>query len=159
MTNPFGGIEPPKQCKTGGLDRSFLPDEWQTVTTYLRSQYCDPDRGEHVLRLDLIFQLAHATGLRRNEMVTLTCGDFFQERIADKIVWFIRIIGKGEKEREIPLSDGLVDLIEKYFISRKLYPDVRANSASTPIIAKLQIEKFKNETRVFSDNRVTADSV
>jgi site-specific recombinase XerD len=159
VSNPFAGIDTPKQRKTGGLDRSLLPNEWQTVKDYLQLQYCDPGRGEHALRLDLIIQLAHCSGLRRNELAQLTCGDFFQERIGNQIVWFIRIIGKGDKQREIPLADAIIGLIGKYFVSRQLHADPRANPEMTPIIAKLESEKFKNETRAFTNNSVSSDSL
>lgn len=63
----------------------------------------------HRLILVLLFNL----GLRRSELINIRVQDFFQDRGHS----VLRIRGKGEKTRLIPLSDFVGDEIKKYIDS------------------------------------------
>lgn len=56
----------------------------------------------------LIVLLLYTTGMRRAELASLTCDriDIPQRKI--------RVMGKGSKEREIPLLDNICELLEHY---------------------------------------------
>lgn len=72
-----------------------------------------PDRKTPAgLRDALILELLYATGLRVSELTSLNVSDidFAGKRL--------RIIGKGNKERIIPLSDYHIDLISTYIKKR-----------------------------------------
>ena len=60
----------------------------------------------------LVMELFYQTGMRRSELINLRVGDvdFEQKQI--------KVKGKRNKERLIPLSDGLLNSIEKYMGGR-----------------------------------------
>ncbi|QGM30162.1 tyrosine-type recombinase/integrase [Bacillus sp. N3536] len=59
-------------------------------------------------RNEAMFKLMATTGMRRQELVTLTWGqlDFYNQTI--------RIFGKGKKERLLPLHPSVLPVLEKY---------------------------------------------
>lgn len=56
-----------------------------------------------------LLTLAYATGMRRNEILHARLQDIDRQRKT------IRIKGKGNKQREIPLSDGLMEALIEYY--------------------------------------------
>lgn len=90
-----------------------------------------------------------STGLRRAEFLALNLEDI---HLQDD---FIRVIGKGDKERIIPISKALTQILRKYLKARKeflkKYPDTNAfiisryrrrlkKSGSNSIFRKLRID-------------------
>lgn len=72
-----------------------------------------PDKSKPSgLRDALILELLYATGLRISELISLNINDidFTGKRL--------RVLGKGKKERIIPLSDYHIDLISEYIKKR-----------------------------------------
>lgn len=59
-----------------------------------------------------IFELFYATGLRVSELTNLKLNeiDFIQHKI--------KIIGKGNKTRELPISDRLIEILKNYYTIR-----------------------------------------
>ena len=64
-------------------------------------------------RNKVILELLYSAGLRVSELISLKINDVF---LADE---FLRIIGKGNKERLIPLAAQTKDLISAYLLERK----------------------------------------
>lgn len=64
-----------------------------------------------------LLHLAYATGLRRAEILGLTLKDIDSSRHVIRVV-----AGKGNKSREVPLSDSLLNLLRKYY--RHYHPTV-----------------------------------
>ena len=64
------------------------------------------------IRDHLMVSLMFRTGVRCCEMVELRWDHILYNSIADK--WYIQVIGKGKKEREIPLSNKAVEEIKEY---------------------------------------------
>jgi site-specific recombinase XerD len=68
------------------------------------------EQSQHrfALRNEAMFKLLATTGMRRNELVTLTWGqlDFYNKTI--------RIFGKGKKERLLPLHQSVLPVLQKY---------------------------------------------
>ena len=56
-----------------------------------------------------LLTLAYATGVRRNELLNITLRDI------DRTREVIKIKGKGNKQREVPLSSNLLNLLESYY--------------------------------------------
>ncbi len=61
------------------------------------------------LRDDLIFELLYQTGMRRSELIGL------QQKDVDFSAALLKVLGKGNKERLIPLSKGILALLKQYF--------------------------------------------
>ena len=64
-----------------------------------------------------LLHLAYATGLRRSEILDLKLTDIDSSRHIIRVV-----AGKGNKSREVPLSDSLLNLLRKYY--RQYHPKV-----------------------------------
>lgn len=68
----------------------------------------------------VIFELFYATGVRRQELITLKWGD------VDFSLQQIKIFGKGGKERFVPVSTDLIQLLRTYFkISQNTFDTFR----------------------------------
>ena len=70
----------------------------------------------------LILQLLYQTGIRRNELINL------KEQHIDKRSNTIKVLGKGSKERLIPVNNQLLQLIENYISDKKIqFPELSRN--------------------------------
>ncbi len=76
------------------------------------SQANSSDTIDH-LNVQLIIEILYQTGMRRSELLNLTLNR------TDLMSKELRIIGKGNKERIIPINTELVELIKAYLIKRK----------------------------------------
>lgn len=63
-------------------------------------------------RDQLILEMFYATGIRLSELINL------KEKAVDLRNRTLKVLGKRNKERVIPFSQGLVPLIEKYLVTR-----------------------------------------
>lgn len=60
-----------------------------------------------------IFEVLYSCGLRVTELVNLKISDLFTKDL------FIRVIGKGSKQRLVPIGEPAVDALSLYFEKRK----------------------------------------
>jgi integrase/recombinase XerD len=90
------------------------PSLWQTVPHVLTAEQIDallasPDTSTTLgLRDRAMFETLYATGLRVSELVGLTL-----ERVRLD-PGYVRVLGKGRKERLVPLGDSAVSWIDDY---------------------------------------------
>lgn len=68
----------------------------------------DPTQDAHALRDRAILTLLYATGMRASELVGLKCTDLTPR------IGVVRVLGKGAKERIIPVADEALRVIEEY---------------------------------------------
>jgi len=61
----------------------------------------------------LIFEILYQTGIRRNELIQL------KESDVDKSLAMIKVLGKGNKERFIPVSIQLLNIIDEYILEKR----------------------------------------
>lgn len=61
----------------------------------------------------LIFEILYQTGIRRGELIGL------KEKHLDKSAGNIKVLGKGNKERIIPVSNDLIKYIEEYISEKR----------------------------------------
>ncbi|MBE6333226.1 MAG: recombinase XerC [Bacteroidales bacterium] len=66
-----------------------------------------------VLRDKTVILMAYITGMRRSELVSLTLSDL------DRASKVIRVHGKGNKERIVPMTEELFDILNEYLKSRE----------------------------------------
>lgn len=64
------------------------------------------------LRDSMIIEVLYATGMRRGELLGLS------DQSIDRSKGQVKVLGKGNKERIIPVSTNLVGLIDKYIAER-----------------------------------------
>ncbi len=128
----------PSLRKTGRAGRAFSSKRLPVSLT--ESEYqrvlekTDPNRPEarsgfSVLRRYMLIRLLLWTGLRVSEAIHLRIDDLHK----DEDPPFLRVIGKGDKEREIPLPDRLLMELEDYLEQRQDYL-LRNGRSSVPYL-------------------------
>ncbi len=127
MGNPWSAVGIPKT--TGpkvNAGRSLTVAQWLFVERQLE-MLADTSASR---RLRFGLRLLYATGVRLSEVVAATVDDLqWVEYPADATDgeplegWMLRVIGKGQKEREVPLPTEVVGELATYLASRGLDPD------------------------------------
>jgi integrase/recombinase XerD len=75
-----------------------------------------PDQATNLgLRDAAMLELMYATGLRVSELVTL------QRHQYDPVEGLLRVLGKGSKERLVPVGDRAIDLIRRWLAQRHVF--------------------------------------
>jgi len=104
-SNVAAGVRPPKQPPR--LPRTLPPEQ---TSALLQST----DRQSEARDLALL-AVMYGCGLRVSEVVGLNMGDVnLQQRSACEL----RVLGKGRKERIVPLPDGAVPYLQAYLTER-----------------------------------------
>lgn len=127
MGNPWSAVGVPR---TSGpkvnAGRSFSLAQWQFIEAQLKMLPATSSNQ----RLNFGLHLLYATGLRLSEVVAATVDDLqWVEYPADASDdqpmegWLLRVIGKGQKEREVPLPADVVGELASYLVSRGLDAD------------------------------------
>lgn len=78
------------------LNNDYFPDTFEGKTNYL------------------IFEILYQTGIRRSELINL------KERHIDKHSGIIKVLGKGNKERLIPVNNQLLKTIDGYISEKRI---------------------------------------
>lgn len=87
------------------VGRSFTKEEWRYVVAGLH-----PEAGDRPARLLVVLWLGYACGLRAAEMLSLTMGSL----VPGSARWRLRVLGKGNKARTVPLPSPARDAVLKY---------------------------------------------
>ncbi|HFA50991.1 MAG TPA: integrase [Bacteroidetes bacterium] len=104
--NPMSKVTAPKMGKR-------LPVFVNENNMELLFDSVDFGEGFSGLRNRLIMELLYCTGIRRSELISLRLED------VDFANYRIKVLGKGNKERLIPIARHLVLLIERYLDQRQ----------------------------------------
>ncbi len=97
--SPMQGIKSLKQPKELA---KFVPEHDMKKVRF------EGDGDFKVVRDELIFEMLYQTGMRQAELRGLKDGD------VDKMTMQIKVLGKRNKERIIPISKLLLDMVENY---------------------------------------------
>ncbi|HZW70858.1 MAG TPA: tyrosine-type recombinase/integrase [Hanamia sp.] len=98
----------------------------------------------------LVFEILYQCGLRRNELIHL------KEKDIDDGSRTIKVLGKGNKERIIPVSKSLIDSIGKYILGkRQELPELSSetllvNKKGKPLDPKFVYNLVKNNLALVS---------
>jgi integrase/recombinase XerC len=112
--NPMSKIIAPKSGKR-------LPVFVNKEQMELLFENVDFGEGFEGLRNKTIMELLYATGLRRSELIGLELKNIYLESC------LIKVLGKGNKERLIPLSRNIEKVLKGYLSERKeLFPGQKA---------------------------------
>lgn len=102
--NPCDRVDSPKIGRT-------LPDVLSVEEVEQMLEYYDED-DELSLRNKAILEILYGCGLRVSEVADLSVTDIFPKEK------FVRVIGKGNKQRIVPMSDVTLDAVENYLKAR-----------------------------------------
>ena len=127
MGNPWSAVGVPRSAGPKvNAGRSFSLAQWR----FIEGRLLGLEKTSANCRLTFGLHLLYATGLRLSEVVAATLDDLqWVEYPADAADdqplqgWMLRVIGKGQKEREVPLPIDVVGELARYLASRGLDPD------------------------------------
>lgn len=86
----------------------FSIEELKKVLTVLQSK-----NDFKSIRDSLIVELFYSTGIRRSELINLKCANI------NKSDGLIKVLGKRNKERVIPLLNTVIERLDTYLVSRE----------------------------------------
>lgn len=127
------------------IDRYLELDEIHAVLTAL-SEYPikDEDHQFQVVRARYIILLLFYTGLRIAEAAFHKMGNFTQREGN----WFLRVIGKGKKLREIPVPDELLKALAEFRLKVGLPSPQPEFREKTPLIPMQNLEQSISTRRI-----------
>ncbi len=103
--SPFENLQNPKIPKQ--MRPTYSVDQINVLLTL-------PGNADALTIRDLTaFELMYSSGLRVSELVSVDLDDI------DFVEGWIRVLGKGQKEREIPVTTTAIDLIGRYLIESR----------------------------------------
>lgn len=111
-SNPILSVSSPKQEKRLP---SFLTEE--QVTKLIEATFGKDKSDERSLRDRAILETFYSTGMRVSELVGLNSDDI------DFISGIVKVMGKGRKERIIPIGESAITAIRAYSAKKKKSQD------------------------------------
>lgn len=131
MGNPWSAVGSPRGgAPKVNAGRSLTRAQWAFVAQQLELMGAFEERTSAQQRLGFALHLLYATGLRLSEVVAARVEDLaWVEYPADAADdqplqgWMLRVVGKGQKVREVPVPVELVSVLAKYLTARGLDPD------------------------------------
>ncbi|TFG97190.1 MAG: tyrosine recombinase XerC, partial [Calditrichales bacterium] len=117
---------------------------------FLSIEYIDilmemPDQSNYEgIRDRAMLELFYAAGIRRAELIGLQLNDLMLKQ------GLIRVLGKGEKQRVIPIGGYAIEILEKYLEERNIYADpsvlntfiLKTGKAMYPMMVHRIISKY-----------------
>jgi tyrosine recombinase XerC len=107
-TNPISVLSSPKQEKHLP---SFMTEE--EVSRLIESAFAKNEKDERGLRDRAILETFYSTGMRISEVVGLNITDI------DFIGGIVKVMGKGKKERIVPIGETAIAAIRAYLEKRR----------------------------------------
>ncbi len=145
--NPFDQISPKIPLLPGEgkpkeyADRSLSKEQWDEILTYLDGM---PDSIQKA-RLKVILLMGKGLGMRCSEMINARASWISARNIEGSNVMFITVIGKGDKERRLPLSNEQVQMISNYLEMRDLPPLGDETGSNSLLLASMRKSKKNAE--------------
>jgi integrase len=117
------------------------PPLWENVRLFAFNQsknleLSDLQRNDY-WRTWFILNFAYQTGLRLQEIVNAKIGDLKVVSTFEGDQWWLDVIGKGNKYREVPISPDLLEAINQHLRNRNL-GRIGYVLEDTPLIGKLR---------------------
>jgi site-specific recombinase XerD len=125
-----------KQTKTQ-IVRRLSNQQWETVI-HLAKEQAQRDRSHE--RTVFILSCLYGMYLRISELVENprwmpTMGDFFKDSENN---WWFKTVGKGNKERQIAVSDAMLEALKHYRETYLKLPPTPMPNEQTPLVAHLK---------------------
>lgn len=141
-SNPFAGLSTQAFGRRNpGAERALSPALWAQVQAFAAAKACDASLTDTqralYRRTAFVLTFAYATGLRLQELVNATVGDLKQVSTPMGEQWWLEVLGKGKKYREVPISPDIMAGINAHLRDRGLKA-IGYITADTPIIGKLR---------------------
>ncbi len=122
-SNPWDGVRKPNIEVQGAnpdleMDRAFSRGQWQFIMQCL----ADLPDGAASARLRFVLPFAYATGLRLSELVDAKVGRLYSKPLKQGmgVRWMLKVLGKGQKWRTVPMPSSIMAHLTTYFAHRGL---------------------------------------
>lgn len=139
IANPFAAVaKPADRRKRLGSDRALSEDQWQFVENRLAAQ----GDSAHERRVRRAIQWLYATGLRQAEILAARCGDLEEVQPTKNGGggWLLNVVGKGQRERQVPVPGVLVADLQTLLAQISRPGDTRApTNANIPVLASFEL--------------------
>lgn len=133
--DPWTEVRTPKRAgQRLKVDHALNERQWQAVIDELEAM----PKGESYLRLRLLLWLGYGTGLRLDEILRLTASEL--ARLSDG-TWELNFIGKGDKQRQVPLDAAIFGFLCDYMEARGHGRDPGAWLAILPFLTSLSTQR------------------
>ena len=141
-SNPFSGLAYESYPKrNSAIEKVLSPFLWEKVLTFSEQQAINPDikedRQRYYQRIRFILIFAYRTGLRLEELANSTVGHLKHISSNDEDQYWLDVVGKGQKFREVPVPPILIDGLNRHLRERHLSP-LEYASPSTFLIGKIR---------------------
>lgn len=106
-----------------GVERYLSHKEWGYIEEYIDNMPDKTDEQKAIqARIKWIFNLLYLSGCRRSEIINAKMSDFIHKHGQ----WWLKVIGKGNKYGEIPVTNALLSALLEYRTALKLpeYPSI-----------------------------------
>jgi site-specific recombinase XerD len=117
------------------VERSLTMEAWVFAMRVLSAM---PDSASDA-RMRFVLAFAYSTGMRRSELCAAFTGDIGVRYAGAELgsIHLLRVVGKGAKERFIPLVPAVLEALGDYLETRGFPRDPLACPVSTPLIPAL----------------------
>jgi len=143
-SNPWDGVAKPVQEAQDAspdieLTHALTRGQWAFLMEYL-ARLPDDDR---TARLRFVLPFAYATGLRLSELVDARTGRLYSKPLKNGlgVRWMLKVLGKGQKWRAVPMPSSVMDALKVYLAWRGLDALPANNPDDTPLIGSLRSER------------------
>ena len=151
-SNPVITIESPKRGRR-------LPKYISDANIKKMIEVCKEDGGIIGIRDRLIIEMIYTTGLRVSEIISIRTTSILHllDNSNKEEAKMIYILGKGNKERAIPISNNVLDLIREYIDCKRKKSELNGNKDKNSdkdkdISLSTTGKKFSNSIVYSSDN-------
>src|SRR5690606_6600578 len=131
VANPLAiRLKKAPRSSTARTQRYLEQGAWEFLLEYIEAMPRDTERERQPAeRTRWVIHFAYLSGARLSELAGARMSDFYQEFD----VWWLRITGKGKKERLVPASEELITALRRY---RSHYdqPGIANRDDETPAI-------------------------
>jgi site-specific recombinase XerD len=139
------------------VHRAFTPTQWTLISDAAERLISDSTGliRRKWLRTRLILHLGYATGLRLHELTQATVADLVTVTRSEQTQYWLSVLGKGQKLRQVPLSPAVVVFLNQAYreltgrvLNRQdsnypLFPDLhQSDKAVTPMAIHKVMKDF-----------------
>ncbi|WP_244101158.1 phage integrase family protein [Burkholderia gladioli] len=149
--NPFDGLAAAAPVPIDTAGRTLTRAQWQFVlqTVWrpepalgLGADGTDAARLAEVRARErdaFLLLLAYATGLRRAELAAATTGQLSRKALDGALddAWLLRVVGKGRRQREVPIPARLMAMLREQLRARPVPLELESAPPDTPLVAHL----------------------
>ncbi len=154
--NPFASVKGRTAVSMAvQVGHAFNAAQWQYILSFLeaeRAALAALDECRVTTRLAaayarnrFVIYLGYGTGLRLAELTAATLGDLQREagEGLDDFYWVLKVVGKGNKPRVVPMPDRVAAELMSYLQSRGLPPDLKDCDLDLPLIDRLRQDDYE----------------